>query len=191
MQRKVRLLPTKPGRRLETEFLVRHDSDIDLIIFETLTTRSEIAGVAQLARQQDLGHFAVGLTCGADGKTLAGVSMAEAVNILAEVKPAIYFVQCTRFDFVQGALNELMSALGSSATAGVYANDGRVWENRSWHGERIEPQRYADEAVIWETNRCAHHWRLLRYWSGAYCQTHRDIACRVNIFKNKSTRRRT
>ena len=51
-------------RRYVPELQVRRSSGVDLIIFETLTTRSELEGVARLARKHEVGDFAVGLTCG-------------------------------------------------------------------------------------------------------------------------------
>lgn len=137
-------------RRLEPELLLRRRAGVDLIIFETLTTRSEIEGVARLSHEHDLGDFAVGLTCGPDGKTLAGVSMQEAVDLLGEARPLVFFIQCTPFQHVQPALRQLVAALGPEQYAGVYANDGRVWKDRRWHGERTTPQRYAEEASAWK-----------------------------------------
>lgn len=136
-------------RRFVPELRVRRNSGVDLIIFETLTTRSEIEGIANLARQHDVGDFAVGLTCGTGGKTLAGVSMAEVADILGDAKPLIYFVQCTRCEFVEAALEQLQSRLEASNIAGVYANDSRVWKDRSWHGHRISPGEYAKQAITW------------------------------------------
>ncbi len=136
-------------RRFVPELQVRRNSGVDLIIFETLTTRSEIEGVARLARQPDVGDFAVGLTCGPNGKTLAKVSMAEVADILGDAKPLIYFVQCTRCEFVKAALGRLQSNLKASDIVGVYANDNRVWKNRSWQGKRILPGEYAKQASTW------------------------------------------
>ena len=66
--------------------------------------------------------------------------MAEVVNILADVKPLVYFIQCTRYEYVQAALRQLQHRLEASAITGVYANDGRIWQNRGWQGERISPK---------------------------------------------------
>ena len=132
------------------ELQVRRSSGVDLIIFETLTTRSELEGVARLARKHEVGDFAVGLTCGTGGKTLAGVSMAEAADILGDAKPLVHFVQCTHHDYVNAALEPLQEKLGSGETVGVYANDGRVWKGRRWHGERILPGEYAEQAITWK-----------------------------------------
>lgn len=136
-------------QRLKTEFLVRSASDVDLIICETMTTRSEIEGLALLGREMDLGDFAVGFACGPGARTLGGVPITEAVSILEPVKPLVYFVQCTRYDYVLIALQELVSTLGPNRLTGVYANDGRIWKNQKWHGERIGPEQYAELARIW------------------------------------------
>ncbi len=144
-----RITTEEACQRLEPELLVRKTANPDLIIFETLTTRSEIAGIQRLGDRQDLGDFAVGLTCGADGATLAGVSMQQAVEILTHVKPMVYFIQCTRFDYVRTALEQLVPALPTDTLCGVYANDGRVWKDRRWHGERITPKQYAEHATLW------------------------------------------
>ena len=122
---------------------------VELALFETLTTAQEIAGVALLARREGLEAFGVGLTCGEDGRTCAGVSMREAVDLLGEAAPAVFFVQCTPLHLVERALGELVSALGDGAVTGVYANDGRVWVDMRWRGERTSPATYADHAVRW------------------------------------------
>lgn len=137
-------------RRLLPEWQARRDSGVDLILFETLTTRSEIEGVARLAREQDMGDFAVGLTCRSDGQTMANISMAEVADILGDAKPLIYFVQCTRYDYVNAAIEPLQAQLKPSEMTGVYANDGRIWKNRQWEGEKISPKRYAEEASRWK-----------------------------------------
>ncbi len=137
-------------RRFVPELQARRSSGVDLIIFETLTTRSEIEGVARLAREHDVGDFAVGLTCGSGGETLAGVPVAEAADILGDAEPLIHFVQCTRYEYVKAALEQLQSRLEASDIVGVYANDGRVWKNRAWQGERISPEVYAEQAITWK-----------------------------------------
>ena len=137
-------------RRFVPELQVRRNSGVDLIIFETLTTRCEIEGVARLAREHDVGDFAVGLTCGSGGETLARVSVAEAADILGDTKPLIYFVQCTRCEYVKAALEQLLSKLETSDIVGVYANDSRIWKNRGWQGERISPREYAKQAITWK-----------------------------------------
>ena len=137
-------------RRLIPELRVRRHSGVDLIIFETLTTRSELEGVALLAREHDIGDFAVGLTCRSGGDTLAQISMAEVVDILADARPLIYFVQCTRYDYVKAALEQLKSEVEASDVVGVYANDGRVWKDRGWQGERISPKVYGEHATTWQ-----------------------------------------
>ena len=143
--------------RLTVEIALRQSVRSDLIIFETLTTREEMEGVAlatcggALATAGGRSDVAVGLTCGADGKTLAGVSMADAVTTLSQIEPAAWFIQCTRFDLVERALVALTDALEPGAVTGVYANDGRWWDSRQmkWKGERIEPERYASHALAW------------------------------------------
>ncbi len=136
--------------RLEAEFLARRSLGPELIIFETLTTKTEIQGLAMLSAKHDLGDFAIGLTCGPDANTLAGVSMVQAVEILQATKPLVYFIQCTPFDQVLAPLEQLSHALGSNGITGVYANDGRVWANGRWTGQRAGPQAYADEAIKWK-----------------------------------------
>lgn len=145
-----RITSDEAYRRLKREYEVRKNSNVDLVIFETLTTRSEIEGVAQLAKEQGIREFAVGLTCGNNGNTLAQVTMSEVVDILGESKPLVYFVQCTQLDFVDSVLDQLVPNLGSEDVAGVYANDGRVWENRQWVGEPTTPQQYAEKATGWK-----------------------------------------
>ncbi len=143
------LTPEEAARRLAPVVQAHRRLGVDLFIFETLTTREEIQGVARLSEEMELGGFAVGLTCGEDGRTLGGVSMAESVAILRDAGPAIHFVQCTPFQLAMAALEPLVDALASDEITGVYANDGRVWKDRHWHGERRSPAAYSAEARRW------------------------------------------
>ena len=121
----------------------------DPILFETLTTRSEIEGVAELCRETGLAGCGVGLTCGADGRTLAGVTMEDAVAAFEGTEPWCFFVQCTRYDLVAAALAPLIEAAPAGVAVGVYANDGRIWQDMRWHGERVTPEAYAAAARTW------------------------------------------
>ncbi|MHC4469341.1 MAG: homocysteine S-methyltransferase family protein [Planctomycetota bacterium] len=143
------LSPEEVARRLMPTVAAFERAGVDLVLFETLTTPSEIDAVARLARDAGLVAFGAGLTCGEDGRTLAGVTMADAVEMLLEAEPAALFVQCTGYDLVPRALDALAAALDGRAVAGVYANDGRVWRDMRWHGERVTPEEYAREAVRW------------------------------------------
>jgi homocysteine S-methyltransferase len=141
--------PEEIARLQEPQVRAFADVRTDLVLFETLTTASEIEGVARLARQTGLTDFGIGLTCGEDGRTMGGVSMAGAVEMTADAEPSAFFMQCTPFRLVHAALRELVSALEGRSVAGVYANDGRVWRDMRWHGERTSPEEYADEAMRW------------------------------------------
>jgi len=138
--------------RLRFEFTARKQlkHPCDLMIFETLTTRNEIEGIALLAQQMPLDDFAVGLTCGAEAVTVGGVPVDQAVEILRPAKPLIYFIQCTPYQFAAVALEKLMAALSADEVAGVYANDGRVWADGKWTGQPVSPAAYADEADKWK-----------------------------------------
>ncbi len=131
--------------RLEPQASLLRRLGVDLLIYETLTTENEIRAVANLARAP----FAAGLTCGEDGRTLAGVGVADAVQILLPAGPEAVFIQCTRYDYVAAALPALVEALDGAADAGVYANDGRTWVDMRWHGERVSPEDYVASALKW------------------------------------------
>jgi len=122
---------------------------VDLLLFETLTTETEIEGLASLLVAMDLPPVGVGLTCGEDGRTLGGVTIADAVATFLPARPAAYFIQCTTHHFVARALASLVAAVGEEAVVGVYANDGRTWVDMRWHGERITPCAYATDALAW------------------------------------------
>lgn len=137
---------------LQPEIEQRIATDGDILIFETLTTFDEIKGTANAVRNSDVSNFAVGFTCGADGRTLGGVSLNEAVELFAENRPQVFFVQCTRFDLVEQALAELNKALAPDDIVGVYANDGRDWVHAKMQWttcERIAPELYAQNALKW------------------------------------------
>jgi S-methylmethionine-dependent homocysteine/selenocysteine methylase len=131
-------------RLLEAEIEARAAEGCEFILFETLTTLEEIQGAARAVRGQGFDRFGIGLTCGEDGKTLAGVSMKDAVEPFSGFEPTVHFIQCTRYDLVDRPLKEL-----SVPVTGVYANDGRRWENMCWHGDRVSPQDYGEAAKKW------------------------------------------
>jgi homocysteine S-methyltransferase len=138
-------------RRLTPEVASRMTTGSDMLIFETLTTPDEIQGAARASLTCGAGNVAVGLTCGADGRTLGGVTMKEAVRQFAEVNPIAWFIQCTRCDYVEKALIELKKALGDDDIVGVYANDSRGWDHikMQWTGERITPEHYGEHVLKW------------------------------------------
>ncbi|HIF00961.1 MAG TPA: hypothetical protein EYG03_03315 [Planctomycetes bacterium] len=76
--------------------------------------------------------------------------MNQVADILGDAKPLIYFVQCTRYDYVKAALEQLQAKLQQTDMTGVYANDGRIWKDRKWEGERTSPKTYAEEAITWQ-----------------------------------------
>lgn len=135
----------------ETELQTRLEISKDLIIFETLTTSEEVEGLSTALWKTGLDNFAIGLTCGADGKTFGGVSLSDAVNKLAPFNPQVFFIQCTHFEYVDKALTKLSEAVGNSFPIGVYANDGRGWDNgkMEWVGKRVTPAAYAEKALGW------------------------------------------
>jgi homocysteine S-methyltransferase len=144
-----RLSPAAVERRLRPQVEALLSIGVDLVIFETLTTPSEIEGVAHLcARMGSALRFATGFVAREDGNTLAGVSMADAARAFADAPPAIHFVQCTRWDLVRGALDRLVLASPDTAI-GAYGNDGRRWVDRRWIGERISPEDYGRAALGW------------------------------------------
>ena len=122
---------------------------MDLLLFETLTTDTEIEGLPLLLREGGFPPVGVGLTCGEDGRTLGGVTIAEAVSTLLPASPAAFFVQCTAHDLVLPVLEALVFEVGDRAVVGVYANDGRKWVDMIWRGDRTSPERYAADAVRW------------------------------------------
>ncbi len=151
----------KTGKYTKEEIAERHATHaailaacpIDLLLFEALSTKSEVEGVplamAKVRETYPDLPLGVGFTCDATGKTHGGVSMRDAVRAFKAVKPDLYFVQCTRYDLVERPYAEMLDALGHAHNTGVYANDGRTWKDRAWHGERVSPQKYADSAARW------------------------------------------
>jgi homocysteine S-methyltransferase len=120
------------------------------VLFESVSTEPEVLAVANVARRLALRDFGVALTCAPDGHTWGGVSMVEVVRAFEGLSVAAFFVQCTRYDLVSAALQPLVEVASSvDAVVGAYANDGRVWKDRRWQGERVSPRDYADEADRW------------------------------------------
>lgn len=137
---------------LEIEIKARQALDAELILIETLTTIDEIKGAALALERCKPVTVGIGLTCGSDGRTLGGVAVLKACEILTPANPAACFIQCTRFDLVETALDELISTVDSDVIPGVYANDGRGWDHikMEWTGERITPDEYAAQALKWK-----------------------------------------
>ena len=131
----------------QAEILAGHS--LDLMLFELLTTAGDVEGSARIAIALGLERFAIGLTCGDDGRTLGGVSMQQAVELAAAAEPLVYFVQCTRYDVVERALAVLLEVVDGAAAVGVYANDARIWKRFAWHGARVSPAAYAEAALRW------------------------------------------
>lgn len=128
---------------------------IDLLMFEMISTASEVVGISAIIEELSREHpdllVGVGFTCGERGTTHGGVSMRDAVDAFRGAPPRLYSVQCTRFDLVERPLVELVDAVGDPRKVGVYANDGRVWnmERREWEGARVSPEDYARHARRW------------------------------------------
>lgn len=139
------------ARRLEIEIAARMKTGSDMLIFETLTTPDEIKGAARASLACNADNVAVGLTCGADGRTLGGVTMKDAVRHFTGVNPIAWFIQCTRCEYVERSLQELKNALGANDIIGVYANDSRGWDHikMQWTGKRISPEQYGEYALKW------------------------------------------
>lgn len=133
----------------EWELRARSKHEPDLVILETMSTRAELLGAAAACASAEGVAVAFGLTCREDGRTCFGVDMREAVEILLPARPCIWFVQCTRYDIVDAALAELSAAVPDGAVLGVYANDGRIWRGRRWHGERLSVETYLAAAKRW------------------------------------------
>lgn len=120
------------------------------IVFEAVSTRPEIQAIGDVIRSLQLGGCAVGLQCGPGGTTFGGVSLQEVVAELLDCSLSLLCVQCTPLRFAEEALRQLLAAAqASSATVGIYANDGREWRDQRWHGERVNPAEYARHARRW------------------------------------------
>lgn len=147
------LTAEKIAQRLSTQVQMLAASSIDLLLFEMVSTKGELAGIELAMEELREKHpdlpVGVGFPCDESGKTHGGVAMRDVVRMLGKVKPDLYFIQCTRYDLVERPLSELLDALGHSKNVGAYGNDGRVWKDRAWHGERISPELYAEHAARW------------------------------------------
>jgi len=64
------------------------------------------------------------------------LTVAAVADILGDVKPLIYFVQCTLYEFAKATLAQLQAKLNQTDITGVYANDGHMWKDRKWEGDK-------------------------------------------------------
>ena len=120
----------------------------DLVIFEMLTTRADVRGVARL----DISSAPMcgaGRVCGEDGRLLDGFDVEEAARNLADAGVAVVFIQCTRYDIALEALTRLAPLADAFEGIGVYANDARTWEGGQWCGSRVDPATYRAHAEEW------------------------------------------
>lgn len=142
------LAPEQVAGRLARQWAVLTRLEPDLVLFEMLTTESDVRGVATLeARGPTRG---AGLVCGEDGRLLDGLGLPEAVAILADGGFDLVFVQCTHYTRVDAALGPLVAAAARHGLVpGVYANDGRTWRDGGWCGPRVSTGAYAEAASGW------------------------------------------
>jgi S-methylmethionine-dependent homocysteine/selenocysteine methylase len=155
------------------ELCAEHGADV--VIFEVVSTRSDLEAAARVGRRLARAGtpWALGLTTRADGATHAGVTMDEVARVVGSEPPIATFIQCTRFDLVTAALGPLVGALGGTSAVGVYANDGRRWIDRRWHGERVSELEYVQHAVRWRA--------LGARVIGGCCGTSPDHVCALAI----------
>ncbi|MEQ8279424.1 MAG: homocysteine S-methyltransferase family protein [Deltaproteobacteria bacterium] len=130
--------------RLRVQFEALVELAPDIVLFEMLTTKADVEGVAALL--DDRVPVGVGLVCRADGAMRSGLAIEDAVAILGE-RVSVFFVQCIPVDEVDAPLERLLAA--TDAPVGVYANDGRRWVDGRWHGASASCEHYADRAVRW------------------------------------------
>lgn len=126
--------------RAQYEALLRCAPDV--VLFEMLTTESDVEGVAALI--DDRVPVGVGLVCDR-GAMRSGLPIREAVRAFA-AHDVTFFVQCTPYEEVDAALASLLAV---TDRAGVYANDGRSFVDGHWHGDGADPETYADAALRW------------------------------------------
>lgn len=115
---------------------------LDLLIFEMLSTASDVAGAAAVARGLRT-PVAAGFTCGPDGRTRGGVVLDEAAGAWPHAE--VLFVQCTPWREVDRAL----AALPANRVRGAYGNGGRRWTGARFEGEAADPEGYAEAAQAW------------------------------------------
>ena len=145
------LTAAEVGDRLAVQYEALADARPDVIIFEMLTTRADLEGVAQLVVGADRRvPVAFGLVAGASG-TMGGVSWSDAWSILRPARPSAVFVQCTPFSDAGAAFEGLAGALDfAGPRLGVYANDGGYDPvAQAWQDRRITPEAYAEGALRW------------------------------------------
>lgn len=144
------LSPQQVARGLFEQVQVLEALDLDLLVFEMLSTDSDVAGVARLLPGLST-PAGVGLTLGRDGRTRGGLDPVDAGRRLVDAGASVVFVQCTPYDVVLPPLKRLVDevAIPTGVPIGVYANDGRQWIGGAWRGAPTSPERYAEAALAW------------------------------------------
>lgn len=97
---------------------VLYAADVDMLLFETINTIREAASVCRYAVETGL-PFAVSFVCKDDRNLLSGEPLEEAVTRMAEYKPAIVMVNCSRPEVMTGQIRVLSR---SGMRIGAYAN---------------------------------------------------------------------
>lgn len=131
---------------LEPQSRVLDGLGLDLIIFEMLSTSSDVEGAARCMSRLST-PSAAGLTCRAKAETHGGVHVEAAAGRLETAGARLVFIHCTHPDDVTAALRAARRAV--SIPVGVYANAGRRWSGDRWEGKALDPVAYAERARAW------------------------------------------
>lgn len=120
-------------------------ANVDLLLVETMPTAVEALSAARAAASTGL-PFAVSLLPGPDATLFDGTPLADAIDGVAQLAPALLCVNCGPVSWCEAAIGLLAR---SGIPYGLYANSGTPDGSFGGVPEPIAPERYAARASSW------------------------------------------
>ena len=140
---------TQPLPVLEREHAAHAEAlaaaGVDLLLAETMPTAVEAVTAARAAANTGL-PFAVSLLPGADATLFDGSPLADVVDDVAQLSPALICVNCGPVSWCDAALETLAR---SGVSFGLYANSGTPARSLGGIPEPLDVGQYAERASSW------------------------------------------
>ena len=145
------LVPPDDELRAEHSERIHHlvDTEVDLILIETINSIREAHIVAKLATVTGT-PVVVSFVCNRDGKILSGETLAQAAEELLPLGVCALGVNCGPTPYLAKPLAELQAVCGQDFPLIAYGNIGYADEKNGWiNTDSEDPQAYCGHAVRW------------------------------------------
>ncbi|MDH4069219.1 MAG: homocysteine S-methyltransferase family protein [Ignavibacteria bacterium] len=126
---------------------------VDFLLIETMNTVRE-AFAAGRAAEQTGKEFVVSFVCNAQGHLLSGETLSDAIDSLAELRPAGFSINCVSPRYMGSALTEAAAQIARSSPGthlGVYGNIGNPESDvHGWEFTHdVDEAGYASHVAEW------------------------------------------